>query len=74
MTWTVNARQMTAVGAEVPVIAGGEVLATLTPMWSDEDGVRTSLAGYGALDDLSAAQMRTLADALCQVADMPGPQ
>lgn len=64
---------MTAVGAEVPVIADGDLLATLTPLWSDEDGVRASLAGCGALDDLSGSQMLALADALCQVAALPPP-
>ncbi len=58
----------TAIGPVVPVTAEGQLIATLTALWSDVDGVRVSLDYQDGLEDLSGLQARALADTLQEVA------
>lgn len=62
------------------VVADGDVLATVSGIWSDVDGVRVSIDwaadvfnGITALEDMSAAQATALADVLRGVAGMSPP-
>ncbi|MQW74833.1 hypothetical protein GHK92_03020 [Nocardioides sp. dk4132] len=79
--WTMHPSGETAVGAPVPVIGDGDIFATLSPIWSDEDGVRVSIdwardiyAGITALEDLSSGQALALADALREAASTSPPE
>ena len=83
--WTFTEDGQTAVGAEVPVIADGDLFATVSPIWSDVDGVRVSIDwqhvpggeisfGVSALGDMSPDAARALADVLRQVAGTPPPR
>jgi hypothetical protein len=78
--WTPGGIEGTAVGTPVPVIADGDLFAAVSPVWSDEDGVRVSVDwqrelfdGITRLEDMSAAQAVALADALRDVAATPPP-
>lgn len=69
-TWHVSSHG-TAVADMIPVIAGGDLIAEILPIWSDADGVRVTT--LWAAECMSAGQAHTLADLLRQVAEMPGP-
>jgi len=78
--WTPGGIEGTAVGAPVPVIADGELFATVSAIWSDEDGVRVSVDwqrelvdGVTVLGDLSIVQARSLAEVLHTVAAVEPP-
>ncbi len=71
--WRVHPSGETAVGAPVPVIADGALFAQVTPVWSDDDGVRVSV-DWQTDDALSGPRAVALADALRQVADTAPPQ
>ncbi|GAB6857633.1 hypothetical protein [Microbacterium xylanilyticum] len=72
-TWTLDVSGETAIGPVVPVTAEGQLIATLTALWSDVDGVRVSLDYQDGLEDLSGLQARALADTLQEVAGMQPP-
>ena len=71
--WTVDAAAGTATAPDVPVIADGALVATLTPMWSDVDGVRVAMTYADGTEDMNAAQATALSDALREVAGMAPP-
>jgi len=78
--WTPGGIDGTAVGSPLPVVADGDLFATVSPIWSDEDGVRVSIDWQKdpvigtALSDMSIHQARALADVLTHLADTPPPR
>jgi len=62
-----------AVGPVVPVMAEGVLIATLSTLWDDVEGLQVHLADDGSLDALSGAQALALADALREVAGIEPP-
>lgn len=59
--------QGTATGPSI-IVGGTEVIA----YWSDDDGVRFDIAGKA--EDLTADELRVIADAMRQMADTPAPE
>lgn len=67
--WTFDDTRETATGPTTPVLADGELIASVTPLWADDSGVRVSVDWQAGLDDLSASQACALAAALLRAAD-----
>jgi len=63
----------TSIGPTVPVFAEGVLIASVTALWGDEEGVRVSVDYQDGLEDLSGAQALALAGALREVAAMEPP-
>lgn len=73
MMWNVNEAEGTAVGAVHPVVIGGRLVASVTPIWDNERGVALSI-DMADIDDISSADAHAFAASLHELADMPGPQ
>jgi hypothetical protein len=73
-TWRVNTDEGTGVGASLPVTADGDLIAVLTPIWSDAEGLRLSIDWNKSPDDMSADEALSLAEALRMIATTQGPQ
>lgn len=72
-TWDLDHTGETATGPTIAVAADGALVATLTALWDDVEGVRVSVDWQAYLGDLSAAQARSLAAALVELAAVEPP-
>lgn len=63
----------TSTGPTVPVLAEGQLIATLSALRDDVEGLQVHLADDGRLDALSGAQSLALAEALREVAGLQPP-
>lgn len=72
-TWNFGSEN-TATADVVPVIAEGHLVATLEPIWSDEDGVRVSVFDDGQLRDLSRADWDVLRAAMDELFALQPPR
>jgi hypothetical protein len=70
--WNRNEAEGTAVGAVMPVVIDGRLIASGTPLWDDERGVGLSI-DCADIEDITAAEVHAFAASLHQLADMPGP-